>query len=92
MGKSISFFDPDRDSDRKIAPDLISKLSQADQEVPEFLRKYADGAYAGVDRSGSHARNTDMRSGPSHFGSRNQANGPSGGTASAGGAQEEVWD
>ena len=28
LGKSISFFDPDRDSDRKIAPDLILKLSE----------------------------------------------------------------
>jgi hypothetical protein len=28
LGKSISFFDPERDSDRKIAPDLVSKLSE----------------------------------------------------------------
>ena len=28
LGKSISFFDPDRDVDRRIAPDLISKLSE----------------------------------------------------------------
>jgi hypothetical protein len=28
LGKSISFFDPDRESDRKIAPELIQKLSE----------------------------------------------------------------
>jgi probable ATP-dependent RNA helicase DDX4 len=28
LGKSISFFDPDRDSDRKIAPELIAKLTE----------------------------------------------------------------
>ncbi len=28
LGKSISFFDPDRDSDRFIAPDLIAKLTE----------------------------------------------------------------
>jgi hypothetical protein len=33
-----------------------------------------------------------MRSGPSNFGSRNQAAGPSGGSASAGGAAEDNWD
>ncbi len=27
LGKSISFFDPDRESDRRIAPELISKLT-----------------------------------------------------------------
>jgi superfamily II DNA/RNA helicase len=28
LGKSISFFDPDRDSDREIAPELIAKLTE----------------------------------------------------------------
>ena len=28
LGKSISFFDPDRESDRTIAPDLVSKFSE----------------------------------------------------------------
>jgi superfamily II DNA/RNA helicase len=28
LGKSISFFDPDRESDRSIAPDLVQKLSE----------------------------------------------------------------
>lgn len=28
LGKSISFFDPDRESDRNIAPDLVQKLSE----------------------------------------------------------------
>jgi hypothetical protein len=28
LGKSISFFDPDRESDRRIAPELVLKLSE----------------------------------------------------------------
>jgi hypothetical protein len=28
LGKSISFFDPDRESDRNIAPELVQKLSE----------------------------------------------------------------
>jgi len=28
LGKSISFFDPQRDSDRRIAPDLIARLTE----------------------------------------------------------------
>jgi probable ATP-dependent RNA helicase DDX4 len=100
LGKSISFFDPDRDSDRKIAPDLIAKLTEAGQDVPEFLKKFTDGANAGFTRGGGGggggfgSRNADMRSGANNFGTRNQQTaGPSGGSASAGGATaEEEWD
>ncbi|CAF2903123.1 unnamed protein product [Rotaria sp. Silwood2] len=91
LGKSISFFDPDRDSDRKIAPELVLKLSEAGQAVPEFLRKYVDDANGGFSNDGQGSRNTDVRSGHNNFGSRNQASGPTGGTASAGGTNEN-WD
>ncbi|CAF4830068.1 unnamed protein product, partial [Rotaria sp. Silwood2] len=87
LGKSISFFDPDRESDRNIASELTQKLSEAGQEVPEFLRKYT-GSSQGFNRGGSGAINTDMRSGG--FG-HSQTAAPSGGTASAGGAAED-WD
>ncbi|CAF3473094.1 unnamed protein product [Rotaria sp. Silwood1] len=91
LGKSISFFDPERDSDRKIAPELVLKLSEAGQAVPEFLKKYVEGTNMGFYNDGQNPRNTDMRSGHNHFGSRNQASGPIGGTASAG-ATNETWD
>ncbi|CAF0909513.1 unnamed protein product [Rotaria sordida] len=91
LGKSISFFDPDRDSDRKIAPELILKLSEAGQAVPEFLKKYADDDNVGFYNDGHGSRTTDMRSGHNSFGSRNQPSGPTGGTVSAG-ATNENWD
>ncbi|CAF4168817.1 unnamed protein product, partial [Rotaria sp. Silwood2] len=91
LGKSISFFDPDRDSDRKIAPELVLKLNKAGQTVPEFLRKYVDDANVGFYNDGQGSRNTDMRSECNNFGSRNKASGPTGGTTSAA-ATNETWD
>ncbi|CAF1192230.1 unnamed protein product, partial [Didymodactylos carnosus] len=44
VGKSISFFDPTRSSDRQIAPDLIERLREVGQEVPEFLQRQVAGA------------------------------------------------
>ncbi|CAF3351153.1 unnamed protein product [Rotaria socialis] len=86
LGKSISFFDPDRESDRTIAPELTLKLSEAGQEVPEFLKKYSESGSA-FNRGALSAKNTDMRSGGfTHA----QSVAPSGGTASAGGAED--WD
>ncbi|CAF4527075.1 unnamed protein product [Rotaria sp. Silwood1] len=41
IDQSISFFDPDRISDRKIAAGLLSKLTEMGQEAPEFLKQYA---------------------------------------------------
>ncbi|CAF0824494.1 unnamed protein product [Adineta steineri] len=91
LGKSISFFDPERDSDRRIAPELILKLVEAGQEVPEFLQQYSE-SNSGFSRGGYSGRNTDMRSGGNSFGNRNQAANVSGGTATAGSAAVEEWD
>ncbi|UJR36051.1 hypothetical protein I4U23_028788 [Adineta vaga] len=90
LGKSISFFDPERESDRRIAPDLVTKLTEAGQDVPEFLQKIVSGG-SGTEfsRGAFGGRNNDMRSGKGGFGSRNQTGGFSGGTASSGGAREE---
>ncbi|CAF4233969.1 unnamed protein product, partial [Rotaria sordida] len=66
LGKSISFFDPDRDSDRKIVPELILKLSEADQWVPEFLKKYTDGSQVQLYNGDHSSRNRCMRSGDDH--------------------------
>ncbi|CAF2478367.1 unnamed protein product [Rotaria sp. Silwood2] len=77
-----------RDSDRKIAPELVLKLNEAGQTVPEFLRKYVDDANVGFYNDGQGSRNTDMRSECNNFGSRNQASGPTGGTTSAAATNE----
>ncbi|CAF3989674.1 unnamed protein product [Rotaria sordida] len=60
LGKSISFFDPERDSDRKIAPELISKLSEAGQTVPEFLKKYATGDSVDFYNDDHNSRNANV--------------------------------
>ncbi|CAF2104220.1 unnamed protein product [Rotaria magnacalcarata] len=91
LGKSISFFDPGRDSDRKIAPELVSKLVEAGQVVPEFLKKFADGGNVGVYNDRQRSRNTVIRADNNRRFGRNKAAGSSGGTASAGGANEH-WD
>ncbi|CAF4524780.1 unnamed protein product [Rotaria socialis] len=88
LGRSISFFDPNRDSDRKIAPELVSKLVEAGQVVPNFLKKFADGGNVGFSNDGQGSRNTDVRDGHSHFVNRNKAAGPSGGTAPTGAANK----
>ncbi|CAF0910812.1 unnamed protein product [Adineta ricciae] len=87
LGKSISFFDPDRESDRNIAPELVQKLGEAGQEVPEFLKQYVNGGGGGFARNGFNGRNTDMRADTFIH---SQSSGPAGGSASAGGAED--WD
>ncbi|CAF3633797.1 unnamed protein product [Rotaria socialis] len=91
LGKSISFFDSGRDSDRKIAPDLLARLIEAGQEAPEFLKTLVNSGNVGFYNEGQGSRNTDVRDGHSHFPNRSKAAGPSGGTASAGAANEN-WD
>ncbi|CAF1058937.1 unnamed protein product [Adineta steineri] len=85
LGKSISFFDPDRESDRTIAPELVQKLSEAGQDVPEFLKQHMPNT-SGL-KSGFVGRNADMRSGGFNH---SQTVSTSGGTASAGAAED--WD
>ncbi|CAF0891025.1 unnamed protein product [Didymodactylos carnosus] len=59
IGKSISFFDPERESDRRIAPDLIHKLQEAGQEVPEFLQEQVSGGGGRFETSGfGHSSDT----------------------------------
>ncbi|CAF0758915.1 unnamed protein product [Adineta steineri] len=71
LGKSISFFDPERDSDRTLAPELILKLTEAGQEVPDFLRQYSDTSNSGFGHDGYSERNTNVGYGATGFGSRN---------------------
>jgi len=89
LGKSISFFDPDRESDRSIAPELVQKLSEAGQEVPQFLQQYVEGANK-VNGYGYSSKSVDMRSNAANAVTFSQSSGPAGGTTSAGDAED--WD
>ncbi|CAF0804283.1 unnamed protein product [Adineta steineri] len=92
LGKSISFFDPERDSDRTLAPELILKLTEAGHEVPEFLQQYAGNSNSGFSRGGYSGRNTNMRPGGNSSDNSNQAANLSGRTSSASSAAVAEWD
>ncbi|CAF0736419.1 unnamed protein product [Adineta steineri] len=92
LGRSISFFDPKRDSDRRIAPELILKLTEAGQEVPDFLRQYSETSNSGFSRDGYSGRNTNMRSRGNSSDNPNQAANLSGRTSSASSAEVDKWD
>jgi len=62
-GKATSFFDSGRSEDQNIAPHLVTILSNAQQEVPDFLANFGagggefggDGAFAAKDIRGGAA-------------------------------------
>merc|ERR1711931_517512 len=58
-GKATSFFDPARSEDSKIASSLVTILSNAQQEVPDFLANFGagDGEFGGTFNA------TDIRGG-----------------------------
>jgi len=100
LGKSISFFDPQRQSDIQIAPALVKQLTDAGQEVPDFLRQYADGSSnSSQNYKSAREHNTDIRSSGENFRGRGRgfgshtysSSGGRGGSSAAGRAQEEVW-
>lgn len=45
LGKSISFFDPESESDRALARQLVMTLRQAHQNVPDWLAETAEGSH-----------------------------------------------
>lgn len=45
LGKAISFFDPNSESDRRLARSLVITLRQANQEIPEWLTATAEDSY-----------------------------------------------
>ncbi|CAF2956299.1 unnamed protein product [Rotaria sp. Silwood2] len=61
LGKSISFFDPEQDSDRKLVPGLILKLSEVGQTIPEFLKRYAHGGNVAFYKDDHGSQITDVR-------------------------------
>lgn len=90
-GTSISFFAPDRDAD--LARDLVKILSNAQQDVPDWLDGYAGGA--GAAGTGWNTRGgsggfggSDVRNDKSNYG---HGNNDSGWNDNAGPASEELW-
>jgi probable ATP-dependent RNA helicase DDX4 len=59
LGKSISFFDPESENDRRLTRSLVKILTQAHQPVPEWLASMADDSI-GVSFGGTE-RVTDVR-------------------------------
>jgi probable ATP-dependent RNA helicase DDX4 len=45
LGKAISFFDPSNENDTKLARSLVMILTQAQQEIPEWLNEAAENSY-----------------------------------------------
>ncbi|CAF4002997.1 unnamed protein product [Rotaria sp. Silwood1] len=94
LGRSISFFDPDRNSDRKTARDLISKLSEVvGQVVPEFLKRYVDDSYHIFNCDGYGVRNINITHFKANgFGNQNRAAGFSDDAAISDATDEESND
>jgi len=61
-GKATSFFDPSRSEDSKIATALVSILSNAQQEVPDFLANFGSGGGDEFGGGGTFGA-TDIRGG-----------------------------
>ena len=60
IGKSISFFDPERDAPN--AAKLVQKLSMSQAEVPSFLQSSAGGmGYVYTSGANSQFNSRDMR-------------------------------
>ncbi|CAF1240329.1 unnamed protein product [Rotaria sp. Silwood1] len=88
-GKSISFFDPDRESDRKIALEVILKLCQAGQAIPEFLIKYVDVGTIGFYHDDHNSTNSNVHVENNDLDRQHQTSGPIGSTASTNAATED---
>ena len=59
LGKAVSFYDDTSDNDRKLARPLVRILTQAQQEVPQWLNEAAEDS-VGSAFTGS-ACNDDLR-------------------------------
>jgi len=59
-GKATSFFDPSRNEDTSMAPQLVTILTNAQQEVPDFLANFGSG---GGDLGGGAFGASDIRGG-----------------------------
>ncbi|RNA38966.1 putative ATP-dependent RNA helicase DDX4 isoform X1 [Brachionus plicatilis] len=87
LGKSISFFDPENENDQKLARPLVRILSQAGQDVPEWLSSFSECSVG--NSASANARATDLRS---KFDRMSVESKPSAFSAPSAPAEEESWD
>jgi probable ATP-dependent RNA helicase DDX4 len=93
LGKSISFFDPDLDNDRRLARSLVRILEQAQQNVPQWLRDIAEDAL-GTAYTGNECKD-DLRgqfNSMSFSANANVAGGLASQSKPIAQLQEENWD
>lgn len=86
LGKAISFFDPESESDSKLARPLVRILTQAQQKVPEWLNAIAEDSVGSA--FGGNSCSTDLRS---KFKSLSMDAKPAPAAAQASN-EEESWD
>ena len=87
LGKSISFFDPTNDNDIKLARPLVRILTEAQQNVPEWLSMLAEDSHGSAFSGAIHSN--DIRG---KFGAMSLSNGSAMAAAStAAPAEEEEW-
>lgn len=84
LGKSISFYDPENESDRQLTRSLVMTLRQANQPVPDWLVEAAEG---------SHGMSFSRDVGTDDLRDKMQGLGLGASTAAApAAAEEEAWD
>ncbi|KAK4305821.1 hypothetical protein Pmani_022314 [Petrolisthes manimaculis] len=94
-GKALSFYDPETDS--VLAKNLVKILSDANQEVPDWMMSAADGSlapqtyhgsgmYASVDLRQTGKQNFNNNEGPQQLG------GPLPNAVTGGGGDDDFWD
>jgi len=87
LGKAISFFDPESENDRKLARPLVRILTQAEQQVPEWLNSFAEDSVGSAFTGASCA--SDLRG---KFKSLSMGSKPSESVSAKADAEEEKWD
>lgn len=87
LGKSISFFDPESESDRALARHLVMTLRQANQTVPDWLSETAEGSHGA-----SYMRDAGTDDLREQMGKVTLDTKPDAVPAAAAGGEEEAWD
>ncbi|XP_015813330.1 probable ATP-dependent RNA helicase DDX4 isoform X2 [Nothobranchius furzeri] len=89
IGRAVSFFDPDNDS--QLAGALVSILSKAQQEVPPWLEECALSGPGGFNAARKMFSSTDSRKGP-NTGSFQQSSSQIQPAPAAAAEEDEEWE
>uniref|UniRef100_A0A3B3DES4 RNA helicase n=1 Tax=Oryzias melastigma TaxID=30732 RepID=A0A3B3DES4_ORYME len=92
VGRAVSFYDPDVDS--QLARSLVGVLSKAQQEVPSWLEESAFSAHgsSSYNPSGRTFASTDSRKGDSFQDRSSSATTPAAAPPAAAAADDEDWE